>query len=119
MTNYYHLLVETPERNLVAGMEWLQGARAHQYDSRHGVFGHLFQGRYKALVVDGQAGRRGWYLGAEGFSGRQLKALKPALARGKAAAYSIAARPSGSMGRRKRSGWWRRGWRPWGWQSGS
>jgi putative transposase len=53
MANHYHLLVETPEGNLVAGMKWLQGAYTQRYNSRHGVFGHVFQGRYKALVVDG------------------------------------------------------------------
>ena len=57
MANHYHLLVETPEGNLAAGMKWLQGAYTQRYNSRHGVFGHLFQGRYKALVVDGQEGR--------------------------------------------------------------
>jgi len=56
MGNHYHLLVETPEGNLVAGMKWLQGTYTQRYNSRHSVFGHLFQGRYKALVVDGAAG---------------------------------------------------------------
>src|SRR5712664_4533098 len=53
MGNHYHLLVETPEGNLVAGMKWLQGTYTQRYNSRHKVFGHLFQGRYKALLVDG------------------------------------------------------------------
>ena len=56
MGNHYHLLVETPEGNLVAGMKWLQGTYTQRYNSRHKVFGHLFQGRYKALVVDGAVG---------------------------------------------------------------
>ena len=55
MGNHYHLLVETPEGNLVAGMKWLQGTYTQRYNGRHGIFGHLFQGRYKALVVDGGA----------------------------------------------------------------
>jgi REP element-mobilizing transposase RayT len=54
MGNHYHLLVETPEANLVAGMKWLQGTYTQRYNSRHKVFGHLFQGRYKAVIVDGQ-----------------------------------------------------------------
>ncbi len=54
MGNHYHLLVETPEGNLVAGMKWLQSAYTQRYNSRHKVFGHLFQGRYKAVIVDGQ-----------------------------------------------------------------
>ena len=54
MGNHYHLLVETPEANLVAGMKWLQGTYARRFNGRHRVFGHLLAGRYKALVVDGQ-----------------------------------------------------------------
>lgn len=53
MNNHYHLLVETPEANLVAGMKWLQGIYTQRYNHRHGMIGHLFQGRYKAVVVDG------------------------------------------------------------------
>ncbi|MGA3282937.1 MAG: transposase [Verrucomicrobiota bacterium] len=56
MGNHYHVLVETPEGNLVAGMKWFQGTYTQRYNSRHSVFGHLFQGRYKALVVDGAGG---------------------------------------------------------------
>ena len=46
------MLLATPEGNLVAGMKWLQGAYTQRYNGRHRVFGHLFQGRYKAVVVD-------------------------------------------------------------------
>jgi REP element-mobilizing transposase RayT len=56
MGHHYHVLVETPEGNLVAGMKWLQGTYTQRYNSRHSVFGHLFQGRHKALVVEGAAG---------------------------------------------------------------
>jgi REP element-mobilizing transposase RayT len=52
MANHYHLLVETPEANLVAGMKWLQGTYTQRFNIRHEVAGHLFQGRYKALLVD-------------------------------------------------------------------
>ncbi len=52
MDNHYHLLLETPEANLVDGMKWLQGTYTQRYNRRHGVSGHLFQGRYKAAVVD-------------------------------------------------------------------
>ncbi len=54
MGNHYHLLVETPEPNLVAGMKWLQGTYTQRYNGRHGLLGHLFQGRYKAVPVDGR-----------------------------------------------------------------
>jgi len=56
MPNHYHLLVETPEANLVAGMKWQQSIYTQRYNARHRIFGHLFQGRYKALVVDGAEG---------------------------------------------------------------
>ncbi len=49
MGNHYHLLVETPEGNLVGGMKWLQSAYTQRYNGRHRIFGHLFQGRYKAV----------------------------------------------------------------------
>ena len=52
MNNHYHLLLETPEANLVAGMKWLQGTYTQRYNSRHEIFGHLFQGRYKAVLVE-------------------------------------------------------------------
>ncbi|MEI6891891.1 MAG: transposase [Pontiella sp.] len=53
MGNHYHLLLETPEPNLVAGMQWLQGTYTRRFNVRHKEWGHLFQGRYKALMVDG------------------------------------------------------------------
>lgn len=53
MGNHYHLLIETPEANLVAGMQWLQGTYTKRFNVRHKEWGHLFQGRYKALPVDG------------------------------------------------------------------
>jgi putative transposase len=55
MGNHYHLLIETPEANLVAGMKWLQGTYTQRHNTRHKIIGHLFQGRYKAVVVDHQA----------------------------------------------------------------
>jgi REP element-mobilizing transposase RayT len=51
MGNHYHLLLETPEANLVAGMQWLQGTYTKRFNVRHRECGHLFQGRYKALPV--------------------------------------------------------------------
>jgi REP element-mobilizing transposase RayT len=52
MGNHYHMLVETPEANLVAGMKWLQGTYTQRYNGRHELRGHLFQGRYKAVPVE-------------------------------------------------------------------
>ena len=52
MSNHYHLLLDTPEANLVSGMKWLQGTYTQRYNLKHGICGHLFQGRYKAVVVE-------------------------------------------------------------------
>jgi len=56
MGNHYHLLIETPEANLVTGMKWLQGTYTQRFNARHKVSGHLLQGRYKALPVDSASG---------------------------------------------------------------
>ncbi|HEY3915863.1 MAG TPA: transposase [Verrucomicrobiae bacterium] len=53
MENHFHLVIETPKANLVAGMKWLLGVYTTRFNLRHKLFGHLFSGRYKALVVDG------------------------------------------------------------------
>ena len=53
MPNHFHLVVETPQGNLVAGMKWLLGTYTSRFNRRHKLFGHLFSGRYKALIVDG------------------------------------------------------------------
>jgi putative transposase len=52
MDNHYHLLIETPEPNLVAGMQRLSGVYTQAFNHRHRRVGHLFQGRYKAILVD-------------------------------------------------------------------
>src|ERR1035437_5993712 len=56
MENHYHLLLQTPEPNLVEGMKWLQGTYTQRFNNRHRLRGHLFQGRYKAIPVDAQQG---------------------------------------------------------------
>ena len=53
MRNHFHLVVETPQANLVAGMKWFLGTFTNRFNRRHKLFGHLFSGRYKSLVVDG------------------------------------------------------------------
>ncbi len=53
MPNHFHLVVETPEANLVVGMKWLLGTYTSRFNHRHKLFGHLFSGRYKSLIVDG------------------------------------------------------------------
>ena len=56
MGNHYHLLLETPEANLVEGMKWLQGTYTQRFNARHKLWGHLLQGRYKAIPVDQSSG---------------------------------------------------------------
>lgn len=55
MTNYYHLLVETADGNLSKGMRYLNGQYTQRFNRRHKVVGHLFQGRYKAILVQKEA----------------------------------------------------------------
>ena len=52
MGNHYHLLLETVEANLVAGMQWLQSTYTKRFNALHREWGHLFQGRYKAIPVE-------------------------------------------------------------------
>ena len=53
MKNHFHLVLETPNANLVEGMRWLLSAYTIRLNHRHELFGHVFSGRYKALLVDG------------------------------------------------------------------
>jgi len=53
MSNHYHLLIETPAGNLVAGMQWLQNAYTRRFNIRHQLWGRLFGDRYKAVLVEG------------------------------------------------------------------
>lgn len=52
MGNHYHLLVETQEANLSLGMRQLNGVYTQRYNRRHKKSGHVFQGRFKAIVLD-------------------------------------------------------------------
>ena len=51
MTNHYHLLIETPDGNLALGMRQLNGVYTQLFNKLHNRNGHLFQGRYKAIVI--------------------------------------------------------------------
>ncbi len=55
MTNHYHLLVETVDGNLSRGMRQLNGNYTQRINRTHGLVGHLFQGRYKAILVQKDA----------------------------------------------------------------
>lgn len=52
MPNHYHLLFLTTKANLVDGMKWLQTTYTQRFNSRHRTRGHLFAGRYHAMIVE-------------------------------------------------------------------
>lgn len=52
MSNHYHLLLETPEGNLSAIMQHINGAYTIYFNTKRRRFGHLLQGRYKAILVE-------------------------------------------------------------------
>ena len=85
MRNHFHMVLETPNANLVEGMRWFLSAYTIRLNHRQKLFGHVFSGRYKALLVEGSGNgylktacdygeedeqelkplRRGWCLGSE------------------------------------------------------
>ncbi|MDX8397852.1 MAG: transposase [Mariprofundaceae bacterium] len=52
MDNHYHFLIETPEANLSRGMQRLNGRYTQGFNRRHDRVGHVFQGRYKAILIE-------------------------------------------------------------------
>jgi REP element-mobilizing transposase RayT len=52
MRNHFHLAVETPEPTLGEGMHWLQSTMSIRFNRMRSENGHLFQGRYKALLIE-------------------------------------------------------------------
>ena len=59
LDNHYHLVLATPEGNLVDGMRWFQNTYTRRFNVCHGLWGHLYGGRYKAILID----REGEYFG--------------------------------------------------------
>jgi putative transposase len=55
LSNHFHLVVETPQANLVAGMKWLLGTYTQRFNRRHRHWGHLCGGRYKAQLIDSRS----------------------------------------------------------------
>jgi putative transposase len=52
MTNHYHLVIETPDANLSKGMRQLNGVYTQRFNRSHQRVGHVFQGRFKAILVE-------------------------------------------------------------------
>lgn len=55
MRNHYHLAIKTPHGNLSTGMQWLQSTFAARFNRFRRESGHVFQGRFKALLVESDA----------------------------------------------------------------
>jgi putative transposase len=55
MGNHYHLLIETPDANLSKGMRQLNGVYTQIFNRANNRVGHVFQGRYKAILVEKQS----------------------------------------------------------------
>ncbi|HSP17301.1 MAG TPA: transposase [Thermoanaerobaculia bacterium] len=55
MPNHFHLVVELTETTLSSGMQWLNGAYSQAFNRRHDRVGHLFQGRFKAPLIEKEA----------------------------------------------------------------
>lgn len=55
MTNHFHLVIETPEKTLSRGMQWLKGQYARWFNRKYRRRGHLFEGRFKGILVDGES----------------------------------------------------------------
>jgi REP element-mobilizing transposase RayT len=54
MTTHYHLVLQTPNANLSAGMQWLKGRHAQWFNWRHGHEGHVFHRRFHSVLVDSE-----------------------------------------------------------------
>ena len=55
MTNHFHLIIQTPEPNLSRGMHWFNSAYAGWYNHTRKRCGHLYQGRFKAFLIEKEA----------------------------------------------------------------
>jgi putative transposase len=55
MDNHYHLLLKTLQANLSRAMQWLAGSYVCRFNRKHGRSGHLFQGRFRMILVENTA----------------------------------------------------------------
>ncbi|MCL5096474.1 MAG: transposase, partial [Candidatus Omnitrophica bacterium] len=73
MDNHFHMLLETPEANLSRAMQWLGVSYGVWFNRRHRRVGHLFQGRFKSLIVEDDAGWQEVARYSLGFQGNCLR----------------------------------------------
>lgn len=52
LDNHYHFILRTPQANLVEGMQWFQNAYTRRLNARHRLWGHLFGGRYRSILIE-------------------------------------------------------------------
>ena len=52
LDNHYHAVFRTPRANLVDGMKWLQNTYTRRLNARHRLWGHLFGGRYRSILIE-------------------------------------------------------------------
>ena len=55
MSNHYHLLIETQQPTLSKGMKYINGVYTQQFNKRHNRVGHVFQGRFKGILVESES----------------------------------------------------------------
>ena len=55
MSNHYHILLQTKRANLSKTMQWFGVTYTRRFNNRHSRSGHLFQGRFKSIVVENDA----------------------------------------------------------------
>jgi putative transposase len=60
LDNHYHMAIETPDSNLSVGMQWLQSTYANRFNRLVKERGHVFQGRYKSLVIERDKKSAAW-----------------------------------------------------------
>ncbi len=74
MTNHDQMFVQTPDPNLSAGMQYYNGSYSSYFNRRHRRSSHLFQGRFKAHIVEtqGRISQQRWAIRAPAVSGRRL-----------------------------------------------
>jgi hypothetical protein len=116
MPDHYRLVIETPRANLSQAMGWLQTTYTVRFNRRYGRSGHLFQGRFKAQLVDAEPYGR-WlvlYLHLNPVRPRQRQQPVPRERKAEAEAYVWSSHRD-YAGRRKSAEWLCRDWlRFWG-----
>jgi REP element-mobilizing transposase RayT len=103
MPNHFHWVVETPQPNLVAGMKWLQGTDTSRFNRRYKLFGQLFSGRYKSLILDGSGS--GYLKSVGDYVHLNPARAKLVMADAPLKSFAWSSRPAYLLARSKRPAW--------------